>query len=594
MLIRLVTGAMSLAWRAGKRDLIPTIVVEMLAGIGVAVQLLVGRQVLAGVIAADRSDTGLTGVLPELVILSAITAALSCAASYQNSKALVLGELVARQTGNEVADVASTVELEAFESPSFHDHLERARFNAGARPLMAVRSLLGALSGLFSVAGVAFALLAIQPLLLPLAVVAAVPLWLASSRNSRDFYLFTRDFTSRNRERSYLIGVLCNKDLAKEVRSFQLREHLRIRYDALFAERLTGLRRIVRSSFRRSVAASVLSAALSAGTVVVLLLLLIDHRMSLATAGSAIMGLLFLSQRFRGMSGNVATLYESALFIEDFTSFRDLLPRIEEPRLATKGLAGFDHLVVEDLTFTYVGASEPTLRSIDLEIARGEVVALVGENGSGKTTLAKLLAGLYRPDSGRILWDGTNVLECDLREVRRAVTVIFQDFARFEMTARENIGMGRVERLGDHDAIVAAARQAGADEFLEQLHNGYDALLSRMFEGGTNLSIGQWQRVALARAFFRDAPFVIMDEPTASLDPIAEARLFARVREVCIGRAVLLISHRLSSMRLADRVYVLRDGVIAEHGSHAQLMTVGGHYASMFTVQASAFGLPTD
>jgi ATP-binding cassette subfamily B protein len=229
------------------------------------------------------------------------------------------------------------------------------------------------------------------------------------------------------------------------------------------------------------------------------------------------------------------------------------------------------------------------LKGVSLEIDRGEVIALVGENGSGKTTLAKLICGLYSPDSGSVWWDRTDVAGVDPEQLREQVTVIFQDFVRFWLTARENIGLGRPARLGDEEAIRSAARNAGAEGFIEAWPEGYDALMGPIFEGGKELSVGQWQRMALARAFFRDAPLVILDEPTASLDARAEAELFDRMHTLFRGRSVLLISHRFSSVRSADRIYVMKEGEVVEHGTHAELMRLGGLYSELFNLQARAY-----
>jgi ATP-binding cassette subfamily B protein len=228
-----------------------------------------------------------------------------------------------------------------------------------------------------------------------------------------------------------------------------------------------------------------------------------------------------------------------------------------------------------------------------MEIGAGEIVALVGENGSGKTTLAKLLCRLYLPHGGRVLWDGADTAIVDPDELRRSVAVIFQDFLHYSLPASENIGMGRHQRLGDPEAIRGAAVHAGADEFLARLPAGYETVLGPEFEGGHELSVGQWQRVALARAFFRDAPFIILDEPTAALDARAEHELFESIRTLCRGRSVLLISHRFSSVRSADRIYVLDRGRVAESGSHGELMALGGRYAGLFTLQASAYLSPS-
>ena len=247
------------------------------------------------------------------------------------------------------------------------------------------------------------------------------------------------------------------------------------------------------------------------------------------------------------------------------------------------------HVRAEDVTFSYAGARGPALRGVSLEIAPGEVMALVGENGSGKTTLAQLLAGLYVPESGRVTFDGADTATADRDELRQGVALIFQDFVRYALPARENVGMGRPERLVDEEAVRRAARIAGVDEALADLPHGYDTMLGPVFAGGTDLSLGQWQRVALARAIFRDAPFVILDEPTAALDARAESELFAGIRELLVGRSVLLISHRFSTVRTADRIHVMHAGQIVESGTHEELIAEGGRYAELFDLQAAPF-----
>ena len=242
-----------------------------------------------------------------------------------------------------------------------------------------------------------------------------------------------------------------------------------------------------------------------------------------------------------------------------------------------------------DVSFTYAGKEQPALKHVSFTIQPGETMALVGSNGAGKTTLVKLLSRLYDPDEGEILIGGYNIKEYDLKELREHIGVIFQDFVRYQMTAHENIGIGRVARIEDRAQVTEAAKKSGAGSITEQLAGGYDAMLGRWFEKGVELSGGQWQKLALARAFMRDAPILILDEPTSALDAQAEYEVFTRFRTLSERKTTLFISHRFSTARLADRILVLERGVIRESGSHSELMDLGGRYAELFNLQARAY-----
>jgi ATP-binding cassette subfamily B protein len=301
--------------------------------------------------------------------------------------------------------------------------------------------------------------------------------------------------------------------------------------------------------------------------------------------------MILIGQRLAYAGFSSEALLESAMFIEDYMAFvkhAPPAPPADRPLPATTpGL-----VVAEDVRFTYPSGDTPALRGVSLRIEPGEVVALVGANGSGKTTLAKLLGGLYVPDAGRVLLHGVDTAAADRAALRRDVAVVFQDFLRYSLPARDNVALGRHERYDDEAAIRAAAERAGAHPDLAALPGGYDTQLGPAFHGGVDLSLGQWQKVALARVFFRDAPFVILDEPTAALDARAEHDLFARIRELFEDRSVLLISHRFSTVREADRIHVLDGGEVVEAGSHDELMARGGLYAELFSLQASAYREP--
>jgi ABC-type multidrug transport system fused ATPase/permease subunit len=580
---RLLADSVRLVWQAGRNEFLLTAALQIVSALGIAAQLFIAKAVLSAVLDADN----LSGLLPELAALVGISVALDVARAIEAEQTRILGELVGRRASDRVLDVSTRVDLLSFDSPDFYDRLQRARAQGQWRSLQTVNGLLGLVGATIAAAGIMIALAALQPLLLPLVLAGYVPLWIVTTRNTRDLYHFQFGMTPNERQRHYLFRVLSARDPAKEVRAFGLAAFLRGRYDRLYDERITELRSLGRRRTLRSLGGALASAVVTAGTVGALAYLYVSDRMSLAATGAAVFGLYQLSGQLRGIHFSASSLYEATLFIRDYASFLTLEQSAESGgRPAPRG---FSLLTVEDVTFTYPDSSQPALDGVSLEISAGEVVALVGENGSGKTTLAKLMAGLFRPQRGRVRWDGVDTTELDPDELRRSIAVIFQDFERYLLPARENVGVGRHEWIDDTSAIGKAAVRADADGFLSELPEGYETMLGREFSGGYDLSIGQWQRVALARAFFRDAPFVILDEPTASLDARAESRLFERMHELLEGRSVLLISHRFSSVRSADRIYVLSGGRVVEHGSHDELLAAGGLYAELFTLQARAY-----
>lgn len=582
----LVGAALRLAWRASPRGLVASVLLQLLAALGTAASVFVVRAVFGGFLAGGGSGH-LRSTLPPLAVMAGLSLVLELIQAAEGELNRILAERVSRTALDGVLDVATGVDLLAYEDPDFHDRLRRAQTQGQFRGYQTVQAVLALVGSATTVVGILTAVATLQPLVLPILVAGYLPLWLLTSRNTLDLYDTSYDLTPNDRERNYLLQLLTSRDAAKEIRAFNLASFLRRRYDGLYDERIERFTALARRRAARSFLGSLGSSATLLFAVGVLAWLYSSGRLSLAATGATAYGLYQLGQNLRSVHLSGAGVYEATVFLRDYEGFLRLrLPRRERLGRAPRR---FRELTVEGVSFTYPGAEAPALEDVSLRVEVGQLVALVGENGSGKTTLAKLLAGLYTPDRGVIRWDGIDILDLDREDLRESIAVIFQDFERYRLRAHDNIALGRHERAADREAVEDAAVSAGAHDFLSALPRGYETILGKEFLSGVDLSVGEWQRVALARALFRDASFVILDEPAAALDARAEARLAEQLRILLAGRAVLLISHRLASARAADSIYVLGAGQVIEHGSHEELIAAQGSYAELFTLQASSY-----
>lgn len=587
---RLVAAGLGITWRAGRRELVTMAALELLSGVGVAAEVVVGRRALEAILLATRhTSASLGSVWPSFALLAVITAVMGLAGSVLREQQRLLTELTTRYAQDRILDVTCAVDLAAFDEPEFHDRVARAQAGVMRAPQM-VFGLQGLGRSMAGSIGAAAALLTVAPLLVPVALLALIPGWVASGRRGRALYHFSFIMTPRDRERGYLAGLLTGRDPAKEVRAFGLAGFLRARHDRLYDERVAEMRRVSTRQLRGMAIADLVTAGTLAAAIGVVLWLAVSGHLALSSAAAGTAALVMLGGRLAFAGQSAGMLQESAMFIDDFLAFTALAPPSPGHERAPGGEPGsFGPIVAEKVTFSYPGSERVALRDVSLRVEPGEVVALVGANGSGKTTLAKLLAGLYLPSSGRVCWAGRDTREVDRRSLLGHAAVVFQDFIRYALSAGDNIALGRHERAADMAGIVRAAECSGADEDIVALPSGYETLLGPAFIDGTDLSTGQWQRVALARTFFRDAPLVILDEPTAALDAKAEHELFARIGELFAGRSVLLISHRFSTVRSADRIYVLHEGCVVESGTHEELVAAGGTYAELFALQASPY-----
>ena len=579
-----------LVWEADRRLFAISTTIQILNGALLAVQVLLVGWVLDAILAVQDGTEAWDSVFVPVAGLALSMALTTVAGGVQLQLQRLLGEMVIRDTWGDVLDVSTSVRLIEYEEPDFYDRLQRVQSNAVSQPFLMTQGLIGIIGGIAGLVGLVASVLFLSPLILPMLIIAGLPLYIGSRLVSKREFDFVIGQVPRLRLRDYLRGLQVDRDPAKEVRAFALTEELRSRFDGVYGDYVSDLRGHVRRRSTISFITNLLSAALLAATLLLLVWLVGRGELDVAAAGAAIVAVRMIGGQLSGLFGGVQRILESSLYLDDLEEFLAMKPVADTMDTAGDPAPhGFTTLDADELTFTYPDSERHAVHRVSLTVNAGEIVALVGENGSGKTTLAKLLAGLYEPGTGTIRWDDVDVARYSRSELRESIALIFQDFIHYQLTAAENIGFGRVEKAADRDGIVRAATQAGADEFLDELPKGYETLLSRMFTGGSDLSIGQWQRVAIARAFFRDAPFVILDEPTASLDPRAEHALFEALRELLAGRTVLFISHRLSTVRSADRIYVLHEGEIIENGTHDELMVLNGRYAELFSLQAAAY-----
>ena len=591
-LTRLVARSLSMVWQSARKPFAALIGLQILNAVALVFQVIAIQLALTAVLTISASAGG--GGVPwslvqPVLLLAGATALTAVIASVQAGLGRYAGELVAAVMWQRVLHVATRVDLRKFESARFYDRLQRVQASALTRPYQITYGLVATIGAVVASIGLLVAIMLVQPALLPLLLIAGVPVLITSRRQSQLEFDFLARQTQSMRLRTYLTWVQTGRDEAKEVRAFGLARNFGKRLNTLYAEYLRDLAQHLLQRSKLGAIGSLGSAVLLALTLVLLVWLISTGRLSIAEAAAALVAIRLLASQVQNGFTGVQAIFESGLFIDDLDGFLTLAPAAEGGSREIAPPAEFRRIRADAVSFSYPGRSQLALQAANIEINSGEVVALVGENGSGKTTLAKVIAGLYEPGSGAVRWDGIDVRGFRPELFRERVAIIFQDFVRYALSAEENIAIARPDDEIDHAAIREAAKIADADAFLSALPAGYQTPLSRRFAGGHELSGGQWQKVAIARAFYRRAPLVIIDEPTASLDARAEYELFSSLHEVLRGRTALIISHRFSTVRTADRIYVLDHGRVVEQGTHDELMDLGGRYAELFHLQASAY-----
>jgi ATP-binding cassette subfamily B protein len=586
--------ALELCWATSRPLTIALAALTLVAGILPAAVAYVGALIVDAVVAAiavhDASGTvELSTVLGYVALEGLLVAALAATQRGLSTCQSLLRAQLGQRVNEMILEKALTLDLRHFEDSEFYDKLTRARREASTRPLSLVMRSFGLVQNGIALASYATLLWQFSPWAVLVLVAAGLPSFVAEAKFSGDAFRLFRWRSPETRMQMYLETVLAREDHAKEVKLFGLGPLLLDRYRAIFRKVFAEDRAL---TIRRDSWGFALGLVSTAAFYAAYAWIAVSAVRGQITLGQMTMYVLLFRQGQSAVSASLAAIsgmYEDNLYLSTLYDYLDT--PVETPRgSASVGPDPTDGVRFEGVSFTYPGATEPAVSEVSFQLRPGHSLALVGENGSGKTTLIKLLTRLYLPSSGRITLDGLDLAEWSPTALRRRVAVIFQDFARYQLKVGENIGVGDVEHFADEARWREAAELATASPFVEELPEGYQTQLGKWFRDGRELSGGQWQKIALARAFIREgADILVLDEPTAAMDARAEAQVFEQFRDLARERMVILISHRFSTVRMADQILVIQGGRILERGDHEALMNLDGLYAHLFSLQAKGY-----
>jgi ABC-type multidrug transport system fused ATPase/permease subunit len=583
--------AVDLVWTTDRRLTIALAILTLIAGLLPGAIAYVGKLIVDGVVAAAQSglDRDRWHALSYLAI-EAIAVALLSGSQQGLSLCQSLLRVLLGQTVNVlILEKALSLDLPHFEDSEFYDKMMRARQEASTRPLSLVGRTFGLVKDTLSLVTYGSLLIRFSVLAVLLLVVAAIPAFIAETRFAGQAFRLFRWRTPETREQQYLEVLMAREDYAMEVRLYQLGEMLMHRYRTIF-DRLYREDRDL--TIRRSLWSYLLSLVSTATFYATYVWIVIEAIGGHISLGDLTMYLVVFRQgqaTFASILTSIGGMYEDSLYLSNLYEF--LEEEVAAPSgYATHGPLAGDGIRFEQVSFCYPGNSRPALNNVSFHLKPGEKLAIVGKNGSGKTTLIKLLTRLYTPDSGRILLDGLDLQAWDINALQRRIGVIFQNFVRYQFTVGENVGVGDVVHLEDEPCWESATEKGTARPFIADMPDGFYTRLGKWFRGGRELSGGQWQKIALSRAFMRtSADILVLDEPTSAVDAEAEVEIFTQLRAVTRHQMAILISHRFSTVRMADQILVMADGEILERGTHEDLLRLGGRYAHLFSMQAAGY-----
>ncbi|MFH8386458.1 ABC transporter ATP-binding protein [Kitasatospora sp. NPDC018058] len=591
-LVQNIAGSLRLSYQADRRLFVLAVglpAVAALFGVGQLFVIRGAAQAFVGRGPAPDAKVAVEAMLPWLGAAVGLTIV---SASIDNIREVIrelLSEHVKRLTATRMHRAIAALDLIDFDRPEIHDRMTRAEATADYRPTQVVRSSTSLLAAALRATALVGWLFLLEPLLVPAVLLTVVPIFFVSTRLAGQRFQFIGRVTPLERRRRYLGQLMSTRQPAPEVRSFGLMAHLSERYDRLSRERLDELRALLGKQRRSLLGGQLALGLLLTSSIAVLGWFYYSGRLGTPEVIAAAMALSQLGAQLGSLGWPLSELAEAGLFLSDQQEFYRYAQGTSGADRAGPQPEPLDELRVENLSFRYPAADRDALKDVTMTIRAGELVAFVGPNGSGKTTLAKILAFLYEPTSGEVRWNGLDSAAYDQEALRDQVTTVFQDHVTYQFTVAENVSIGDVRRAPDRAGIDRAIDDAGAGDIIGRLPNGVDTQLGPEFADGTSLSGGEAQRIAIARSFYRSRELVILDEPTSALDAQSDHALLNDIKAHLNGRTAIVVSHRFSNVRNADRIFVLDKGEVVESGTHESLMALQGLYSEMYTLQASVF-----